>query len=155
MEQELELEFDLITEQYPYELLLLADETKEAIDRYLYDADVYTVKESGTIIAVFCLLRVDAFTVELKNIAVAEPYQGKRIGSTLLSFIKKLCAGTCSSIIVGTPDCAHAQLRFYRKNGFKDCSVRKDFYLHNYSEPIYENGILLRDMLVLQYELNV
>lgn len=148
---EYHLEFELITEQYPYELLLLADETREAIDRYLYDADVYAVKESDNTVAVFCLLRMDALTVELKNIAVAESYQGKGIGSVLLSFIKKQCAPTCSRLLVGTPDCAAAQLHFYRKNGFKDCGIRKDFYLHNYSEPIYENGQLLRDMLVLEY----
>lgn len=148
---EYDLEFELITERYPYELLLLADETKEAIDRYLYDADVYKVKKCGNTVAVFCLLRTDALTVELKNIAVAGAFQGKGLGSALLSFIKELCAQTCSRLIVGTPDCAAAQLHFYRKNGFKDCGIRKDFYLHNYSEPIYENGQLLRDMLVLEY----
>lgn len=58
----------------PYDLLLLADETKSAIDKYVFDSRVYVVKNEAQIIVAFCLHEVHEITIELKNIAVEEGF---------------------------------------------------------------------------------
>jgi aminoglycoside 6'-N-acetyltransferase I len=55
---------------------------------------------------------------------------------------------------VGTADCGLAQIRFYERNGFVKYAIRKDFFIKNYELPIYENGQLLKDMIMLKYTLN-
>lgn len=140
--------------QYPMNLLLLADETVEAIEKYLYDSDVYSVWNGVEEIAVFCLYMEDAKTVEIKNIAVSTAYQNKKIGSFLLQAIKNLAKEQqFETLIVGTADTGEAQIRFYERNGFVLYDTRKNFFLDNYPSPIFENGKRLVDMVLLKMEL--
>ncbi|MBL1408836.1 GNAT family N-acetyltransferase [Sphingobacterium faecale] len=140
--------------QLPYPLLLLADETRYAIDKYVFDSDVYVLKEGARALAVCCLYRIDDSTLELKNIAVSEELQGKGIGSVLIREIVDIArkAGY-RTLIVGTADCGVDQIRFYERAGFVMYAVKKDFFIHNYEAPIVENGVQLRDMVMLRMEL--
>ncbi|MDQ8003152.1 MAG: GNAT family N-acetyltransferase [Pedobacter sp.] len=139
-------------DEIPFQLLLLADETVEAIEKYIYKCDVFVLKKDGLLIAVFALLKVDEHEIEIKNIAVDNNLQGQGIGSLLLSNIKAITKETFfKRIIVGTPDISHLQINFYEKNGFVKCGIRKNFFIENYKLPIIENGILLKDMQMLEY----
>jgi ribosomal protein S18 acetylase RimI-like enzyme len=141
----------------PFDLLLLADETMEAIGNYIYDSAVYVVNtDEGTQpIAVFALYKISDKEIEIKNIAVSEALQGKGIGSHLVSEIKRIARrNNFDSVIVGTPDSALRQIKFYEQNGFVKYDLKKDFFVANYSEPIIENGIMLRDMLMLKVNLS-
>lgn len=69
--------FSRIEKCYPYNLLLLADETVAAINKYLPNSDIYIAKQQGKIAGVVCLLPVDKQTIEIKNIAISPAYQGK------------------------------------------------------------------------------
>ncbi|MDR1162003.1 MAG: GNAT family N-acetyltransferase, partial [Tannerellaceae bacterium] len=140
-------------DNYPYDLLLLADETKEAIDKYLFCSDVYVAKlfGSGDPIGVFCLYHINADTIEIKNIAVSEQYQGTGIRSCLLAKSCKVAREQgYKEIIVGTGDAGIKQIHFYEKSGFVKYGIKKDFFLSNYDKPIYENGIMLKDMVMLK-----
>jgi ribosomal protein S18 acetylase RimI-like enzyme len=137
----------------PFNLLLLADETREAIEKYIYNSDVYvlTKKEELQPVAVFVLYKISETEIEIKNIAVAEVFQDKGIGSYLISEIRNIAKKeNFNSIIVGTPDIALRQINFYQKNGFTKCGRRKNFFIDNYSEPIFEDGIMLKDMIILK-----
>jgi N-acetylglutamate synthase-like GNAT family acetyltransferase len=142
-------------EKIPFDLLLLADETIDAIEKYIYQSDIYTAtEENSEPIAVFALYKIDEKQLEIKNIAVSEELQGNGIGTFLIDHIKIIAKNDgYQSLIVGTPDCALKQIKFYEQNGFMKYDVRKDFYLKNYSKPIFENTIILRDMLMLKTEL--
>ncbi len=136
---------------YPYDLLLLADETRDAINRYVHIGDVFVLQHEHENQAVFCLLPIDQDTVELKNIAVLQTEQNKGIGSRLLWLIQaSLATLGFKNLIVGTPSCAQKQIHFYQKNGFQPHSIRKNFFLENYEQAIIEDGVQLIDMLVLQ-----
>lgn len=144
------------TQDLPFDLLLLADETIKAIERYIYDSDVYVAveKQRPQPIAVFVLHKRSDKEIEIKNIAVSERLQNAGIGSFLISEIKRIAiAAKYENIIVGTPDGAAGQINFYEKNGFQKYDLRKHFFLENYSAPIIENGIILRDMVMLKMEL--
>lgn len=143
-----------LTDHIPYSLLLLADETIEAIDKYIFSSQVYLVKdEQHHTVGVFCLQELDSETIELKNIAVAEAFQSKGLGSKIIDYIKHICAPQYATLLVGTADCGFRQIAFYERNGFNKYAVRKDFFVENYPEPIMENGKQLRDMVVLKYDL--
>lgn len=140
--------------EYPYDLMLLADETVEATHKYLYNSEVYILKNTVETIGVFCLFPIDEQTVEIKNIAVSEKWQGKGIGTRLLEKAEDIARGNnYTVIIVGTADCGTRLIHFYEKNGYVAYAVKENFFFENYAEAIYENGIMLKDMIMLKKEL--
>ena len=141
--------FSRIEKYYPYNLLLLADETVVAINKYLPYSDVYIAKQQGKIVGVISLLPVDKQTIEIKNIAISPAYQGKGLGSWILKKAEEIARkGGYITIIVGTK-----QIQFYEKNGYSKYAIKENFFLENYAQPIYENGIILKDMIMLRKEL--
>ncbi|MFD0700375.1 GNAT family N-acetyltransferase [Myroides pelagicus] len=119
---------ELCVGNYPYELLLLADETQEAIDKYLMLSDVYVLKGKDINKAVFCLFKISADVLELKNIAVHTTLQGKGIGSILIEEILTIAQGQgYKELIVGTATCGLDQIRFYERNGFIKYGIRENF----------------------------
>jgi aminoglycoside 6'-N-acetyltransferase I len=142
-------------EEIPYDLLLLGDETVEAINRYIAKSTLFVCEEAGELIAVSALFPIDARVVELKNIAVVPAFQGKGIGSLLLEHVQEeMKLAGYEEMLVGTPDVAIKQLTFYRKSGFENDHIRKNFFLDNYPQPIIEDGIQLKDMQVLKKRLS-
>ncbi|CAN6644957.1 hypothetical protein TRVA0_020S02564 [Trichomonascus vanleenenianus] len=145
-------------DEVPYKLLLEADETVEAINKYIFQCDVYMLKTSAEAgadaIAVFALKENSKEEIELKNIAVAEHWRSKGIGKYILNYIKNLARNNgYQRLEVGTSDTGYQQLRFYEANGFVRSGIRRDFFLLNYPEPIFENGEQMRDMIILTLQL--
>lgn len=137
-------------EETPYHLLLLADETKEAIDKYLYDGELYVAKHEDKLVAVFVLETTGKDTIEIKNIAVTKELQGNGIGTRLLEFILDNARSRgFKFLIVGTCDQCFKEIAFYKKSGFRISAVRQNFYAENYKQPIYENGVPVINMIVL------
>lgn len=137
----------------PYNLLLLADETVEAIDKYLPGSDIYiaTMPNRQIPIAAMVLLPITPEEIEIMNIAVNTVLQSRGIGKVLLDKAMEIAqAGGYSSLKVGTADCGTRQISFYERNGFKVCEIRKDYFIDKFPEPIYENGVMLKDMVVLE-----
>ncbi|MDN3694558.1 GNAT family N-acetyltransferase [Chryseobacterium tructae] len=138
--------------EIPYELLLLADETVEAINQYIFNCDIYLLHDGTENIAVMALYKNSDTELEIKNIAVIESYRSKGIGSILMNKAKEIARDHHYKILsVGTSDTGFQQIRFYEKNGFKKTGIREDFFIKNYPSPIYENGIQMRDMIILEY----
>lgn len=143
-------------DEIPFGLLLLADETTEAIEKYLYASDVYVVRQErrGRPIAAFVLQKMNEEEMELRNIAVSISFQEMGIGSYLIGKIRQIAAHAgCKTLWAGTPDIATKEIGFYTRNGFAMSGVRKDFYIENYPNPLYEQGVQLRDMAMLRMEI--
>jgi ribosomal protein S18 acetylase RimI-like enzyme len=86
------------------------------------------------------------------NIAVAPEHQRQGIGCKLLSHaIETARLRGAKKLLVGTGTFGY-QLMFYQRAGFRVVSVERDFFLTNYSEPIFEHGIQHKDMLRLEIE---
>lgn len=140
----------------PFDLLLLADETREAIEKYIYGSDIYTVFKSGNLnpVGIFALYKLNDEQIEIKNIAVLELYQRKGIGSYMLKKIKEISGEeNYKEIIVGTADSGINQIQFYERSGFKKYDIKKGFFVKNYANPIIENEIMLRDMVMLKWSI--
>ena len=141
----------LSSEQIPYNLLLLADETTEAIDGYIHESEVYVIDNEERFIAVCVLQPVDSSVVEIKNIAVDRKYQGKGIGHSLLSdAIRRAREMGYFEIIIGTGDIAIRQISLYESVGFKKYGIKKDFFIEKFPDPIFEDGVQLHDMVMLK-----
>jgi aminoglycoside 6'-N-acetyltransferase I len=138
-------------EEIPYHLLLLADETKEAIDKYLTAADIYLLEINHRIIATYVIQIVNVTELEIKNIAVDTDFQGQGWGTILLQHATATAkAAGYKSLLIGTADTATQQLKLYQKEGFERYKVLKDFFIDNYPIPIYENDVQLKDMILLK-----
>jgi ribosomal protein S18 acetylase RimI-like enzyme len=140
-------------EKSPLDLLLLADESIEALNKYVFDSEIYVLEQDGKVIAEYALLPLSESEAEIKNIAVAAEFQGQGIGKMLLKdAADRAKARGFKTLIVGTGDVS-APLRFYRKAGFEVFGVRKGFFVNNYPTPIYDDGKQLKDMVLLKKEL--
>jgi ribosomal protein S18 acetylase RimI-like enzyme len=138
----------------PYDLLLKADPSKDNIDRYIIDSVIYTAEFKQQTVGCCVLCNVDHETIEIKNIVVDERFQGRGIGTLLLDdAIQKAKSKGFKKIIIGTGNSSIGQLYLYQKVGFRISGIKVDFFRENYSEPIFENGIECRDMIVLEIEL--
>jgi len=138
-------------EAIPYDLLLLADETIEAIDRYAKEGEIYVLEVNGQLIAAYILQVVEPEKIEIKNIAVDTHYQGQGIGTFLLrDATSRARAQGYRTILIGTANGAIKQLYLYQREGFEITAIRKNFFVDNYPNPIFENGILCKHMIVLE-----
>jgi len=141
-------------EKIPYDLLLLADETVEAIDKYIFGCDIYVLEKHDNIAGVYALQATNSEEIEIEIIAVAKDYQGRGIGRKLLRDAAVRAKGKgFKTILIGTWDGATKQLCLYKKEGFEAFGIRKDYFVDNYPAPIYENGKQLKDMIMLKKEL--
>jgi len=141
-------------EMIPYDLLLIADPSKSNIDKYIFDSVVYKADFKDQTIGCYVLYSIDKETIEIKNIVIDEKYQGKGIGTILLKdAIERVKLKGLKRITIGTGNSSVGQLYLYQKIGFRITSIKINFFKENYSEPIMENGIECRDMIVLTKEL--
>jgi len=139
-----------------FRLLLVADEEEDAIRKYIYNSSVYTLyyKQQQDPIAVIAISRVNESVIEIKNIGVLESFRNNGIGSLLINYVKEIAyKENYTEIIVGTADNGINQIRFYERNGFVKYAVKKNYFIDNYSRPIVDDGVLLKDMVMLKIKL--
>jgi ribosomal protein S18 acetylase RimI-like enzyme len=139
------------TEKLPFDLLLLADPSVKMLEKYIFISSFYVAIIEAQIVGVLALLPIDETLIEIKNIAVAETHQGKGIGKKLLEYaLSEAREKGFQDIQIGTANSSIGQLALYQKMGFEMDSILKSFFIYNYPEPMYENGIWVRDMVVLK-----
>lgn len=133
------------------DLLLLADEQEDMIDRYLQRGTMYVLEEDG--VKAECVVTDEGGGIlELKNIAVAPDCQGKGYGKALVSFLVRTYREQYTVLQVGTGD-SPSTILFYESCGFRRHHLVKNFFTDHYDHPIYECGVQLVDMVYLQREL--
>lgn len=129
------------------QLLLIGDESETMIDRYLDHGNLYAGILNGIPITVCVALTIDDTTVEIKNLAVSPSFQRRGFGRRMLEHVENLNPN--KSIILGTGE-TPSTLRFYEKCGYRYSHRVPNFFTNNYSNPIIEEGVLLRDMIYLK-----
>lgn len=131
------------------DLLLLADEQEDMVDRYLERGEMFVLDDNG--IKAECVVTKEADGIyELKNIAVLPDYQRKGYGKRLIDFVFVNYADG-RELLVGTGD-VPSSLSFYTKCGFVKSHKIENFFIDNYDHPIFEDGIQLVDMIYLKRE---
>lgn len=130
------------------DLLLLADEQEEMVDKYLQDGRMFVLTDNGVKGEVVVTNEGNGI-LEIKNIATVPSCHGKGYGKKLIQFVEEKFKGEYSVLQVGTGD-SPLTIPFYEKCGFKRSHVVKNFFTENYDHPIFECGIQLVDMIYLQ-----
>lgn len=131
------------------DLLLLADEQEEMIDRYLERGDMFVLQdEHKKAIAVAVVTVEGDNVVELKNLAVLKEEQGKGYGKRMIEYVCKFYSEKYRMLFVGTGD-VDVTVVFYKHCGFTYSHRVKNFFIENYDHPIYEDGVQLKDMVYL------
>ena len=130
------------------DLLLLADEQEDMIDRYLDKGRMYVLDDNG--IKCECVITDEGNGVlEIKNIATVSEHQGKGYAKALIGFVVKKYKEQYTVLQVGTGD-SPLTIPFYEKCGFVRSHSIPNFFTDNYNHPIFECGIQLVDMVYLQ-----
>lgn len=133
------------------DLLLLGDEDEKMIDKYLERGEMYILDDNG--IKAECVVTDEGNKIlEIKNIAVSPKFQKQGYGKKLIEFITEKYSENFSVIQAGTGD-SPLTISFYEKCGFRKSHIVKNFFIDNYKNPIYEEGIQLIDMIYLQKNL--
>lgn len=133
------------------DLLLLADEQEDMIDRYIDDGRMYVLDDDG--VKCVCVVTDEGNGIlEIKNIATAPDAQRKGYAKTMIDFIVQNYRDQFHVLQVGTGD-SPLTIPFYEKCGFVRSHIVPNFFTDNYDHPIYECGVRLVDMIYLQRKL--
>ena len=141
------------------ELLFLADEQEDMIERYLEKGTMYVLEDDG--IKGECVVtEEDRNVLEIKNLAVVPDCHKKGYGRALIEFIAEKYREQYCILQVGTGD-SPLTIPFYEKCGFVRSHSVKNFLqiIMTTSEnfftdhPIYEGGVQLKDMIYLRKQL--
>lgn len=140
---------EILTNKKQYlDLLLLADEQEDMIDRYLSRGRMYILDDDG--IKCECVVTDEGNGVlEIKNIATVPEYQGKGYAKAMIAFIVNKYKEQYTVLQVGTGD-SPLTIPFYEKCGFVRSHNISNFFIDNYDHPIFECGVKLVDMVYLQ-----
>ena len=130
------------------DLLLLADEQEDMIDRYINKGKMFVLDDNG--IKCECVITDEGNGVlEIKNIATVPEFQRKGYAKVMIDFVVRTFNGQYSILQVGTGD-SPITIPFYEKCGFVRSHIIRNFFTDNYDHPIYECGIQLVDMVYLR-----
>ena len=133
------------------DLLLLADEQEDMVDRYLERGTMYVLRDDG--VKAECVVTDEGKGIlELKNIAVEPAAQGKGYGKAIVDFLVRTYTGQYAVLQVGAGD-SPSTIPFYEACGFCRHHLVKNFFTDHYDHPIYECGVRLVDMVYLQRKL--
>lgn len=95
------------------DLLLLADEQEDMIDRYLERGDMFALYDEDKLRAVCVVTNEEEGIYELKNIATCPDSQRKGYGKSLIEYLFHHYSDRCSVMFVGK-EILH--IRFYSIN---------------------------------------
>jgi len=132
------------------DLLLLADEQENMIDKYLEEGEMFVLNDNG-IKAECVVLKISAEDYELKNIAVDPAFHRQGYGKKLMDFVCDYYKD--KNIYVGTGD-SKITIPFYEKCGFTKSHIIKNFFVDNYDHPIFEDDTQMIDMIYLKKSSN-
>ena len=131
------------------DILLIGDEDENMISKYIEQSTVFALYVNDVLTSVCAVITTDNETIEIKNLATYPEYQNKGYASALIDFVCNKYKTEFKYLILGTGE-NNKTLSFYKKRGFKETHRLKNFFIENYSHPIFEGGKQLKDMIYLK-----
>ncbi len=139
----------------PYELLLEADPDREKVEAYLKDSDCFIATVRNSVAGVIVVRKEEGGKAEIMNLAVADIFRRRGIARKLLRHVsnKWAPAQDVELLRICTGTSAAGPMMLYQQEGFDLVAVDRDYFVRNYAEPIWENGIRCRHQLILEKRL--
>jgi GNAT superfamily N-acetyltransferase len=135
-------------------LLLLAEPSESALRWSLDNLSdtAYCMEESGMLVGA-ATMRWHKAPCEIIELAIAPERQGQGLGRQFIEWL--IAEGRRrgkAEILVGTANSSIDNIVFYQRCGFRMHEVRRDYFWYH-KEPLIENGLQVRDMIVFRYDL--
>lgn len=144
----------LRTDSPPRDLVLLADESQEAVADYIGRGVCYIARLGGEAVGEYVLLPARPLTAEIVNIAVAPACQRRGIGTALIRHaVATARKAGFRRLEIGTGDTGAGQIVLYERCGFVRCGEDRDYFRWYCPTPIIENGVECRHMVRLAMQL--
>lgn len=139
------------------ELFAEAEDSGEELARYLELGRVLVASRAWSTIGHLQLVpMVEPGEIEIKNMAVAQVERGTGVGTLLVAEALRQCRDEgWARVLVATAAADTGNLRFYQRVGFRFLSVERDAFRSTtgYPDPIFIDGIALRDRVWLAHEI--
>jgi ribosomal protein S18 acetylase RimI-like enzyme len=129
-------------------LLLMADPEWAVVEKYLYEGEMYVLSEGETAVAEALVTYRSDGACELKNLAVDPAFQRKGYARMLVEHVAREMSERFEKMYVGT-----SGPKLYERMGFVRAYTVENFFVDNYSEPVWDEGELLKDMYYLVRDL--
>lgn len=132
------------------DLLLLADPDEKMVLSYIHTGEMFVLYEENIPASLALVIKSDGNIVEIKNLATHEDKQGKGYASQLINYISHHYKEYFDYLIIATANSSLNNLIFYKSLGFSQYKTIKNFFIDNYDQPIFEEGIQARDLIYLK-----
>ena len=133
------------------DLLLLADEQEDMIDKYLERGTLFALYDDD--IKSICVVTDEGNdTFEMQSLATYPQFQKKGYARHLIDHVCDYYRDKGATMIVGTGD-TPIIVPFYENSGFVFSHRLKNYFLEHYYEPIFEHGVQLKDKVYLKRSL--
>lgn len=134
----------------PLALMKLADDEAKIL-AYLPVSEVFVLEVNGEIIGSCVVKQQSEQSYEVMNLAIATNQQGHSYGKTLLSAVIQEIRDRHAKVLdIATADASLPALHLYKKLGFQQVAVVKNYFVTHYPAPIFEAGVQCIDQIRLQ-----
>lgn len=140
--------------QLPLDLLWEADPSQKALESYLSQSQLFGLFAGEKTIGICAFLPLDNTLAEVKNISIRKGYQGQGLGKRLLSHvIKEAQSQGFEKLRICTATSGLVQQHLYQKSGFRPVAINLNYFVEHYPEPMFEDGLQVRDQVVMEKNL--
>ena len=137
-------------EQY-LELLLKADQSKEMINKYLSNGELFVLTNDDEPACIAVTIKIDNDTIELKNIVTKENYREKGFAKKMIKYLVDNYKTRYKKMIVGTTE---NNIPFYVKQAFdKYEKTIKNYFVDNYDKEIKDGNLICTDLIYYSRDL--
>jgi GNAT superfamily N-acetyltransferase len=133
------------------DLLFLADEQEDMIDKYL-DRGVLFALYDDDLKSVCVVTDEGNGAFEIQNLATYPQFQKMGYGRYLINYVCDYYKNQGKIMLVGTGDIP-VSVRFYENSGFAYSHRIENYILEHYDKPIFEDGVQLIDKVYLKRRL--
>jgi len=133
------------------DLLLLADEQEDMIDKYLERGVLFALYDDD--LRSICVVTDEGGgAFEIQNLATYPQFQSRGYGRHLINYVCDYFKDDGTTMLVGTGD-TPVIVPFYVKSGFEFSHRLENYILEHYDEPIFEHGVQLKDKVYFKRSL--
>ena len=133
------------------DLLLLADEQEDMIDKYLDRGTLFALYDDD--LKSICVVTNEGNgTFEIQSLATYPQFQGKGYGRYLIHYMCNYYKESGTTMLVGTGD-TPVIVPFYENSGFVLSHRVENYFIEHYQEPMFEHGVQLKDKVYLKRDL--
>ena len=151
LERKLAMEIKIISSNKKnfMDLLLLADEQEDMIEKYLDRGTLFALYDEG-LRSICVVTGEENGAFEIQSLATYEQFQGKGYATQLVKHVLERYKGKGTVMYVGTVD---SLVPFYEHCGFTLSHRLENYFIEHYREPMFEDGVQLKDKVYLKQSL--